>query len=365
MRRVSFMRFEFVAAAIAALLSCSAVAHAQDAGAQDGEPSPAEIKQAARAFDNARNAFGAEDYATAADEFETADSYAPSPVALQWAIDAHHRAGNAARAATLAALARQRHPDVAELVELAGRVISETEENLIEVQVVCEAPCELFVDSKIVHGEPATSRTLYLNPGSYSVTASFGSSGKDKEEQVEGAAGDARSVLFAPPALGASGSGEGAPPDGMDDPFADDFEGTSDPGTDQPPKGESGGWSPAVFWVSASLTAVSGVVTIWSGLDTQKNPGADTVKEKCKGLGESCDEYQQGLQNQKRTNILLGVTGGLAVFTVVSAVLTDWSDSPASSARPAQTPKRSTRAWAVEPWVSVGQHNAVGATGRF
>src|SRR5688572_2237249 len=150
MRRVSFLRFEFVAAAITAQLMCSALVHAQEAGAQDAEPSPAEIKQAARAFDNARNAFSAEDYATAADEFETADGYAPSPVALQWAIDAHHRAGNAARAATLAALAKQRHPDVAELVELAERVISETEGTLLEVQVVCEDPCELFVDNKII-----------------------------------------------------------------------------------------------------------------------------------------------------------------------------------------------------------------------
>src|SRR6187549_1874275 len=157
MRRVSFLRFEFIAAAIAAQLLCSALVHAQeagagDAGAQDDEPSPSDIKQAARAFDNARNAFGAEDYATAAQEFETADGYAPSPVALQWAIDAHHRAGNAARAATLAALAKQRHPEVAELVELSERVISETEGTLLEVQVVCEDPCELFVDNKIIHG---------------------------------------------------------------------------------------------------------------------------------------------------------------------------------------------------------------------
>jgi hypothetical protein len=339
-------------------LTCGVVARAQDA-----EPSPTDIKHAARAFDNARNAFGAEDYATAADEFETADGYAPSPVALQWAIDAHHRAGNAARAATLAALAKQRHPEVAELVELAGSVISETEANLIEVQVVCDQPCELFVDSKIVHGQPASTRTLYLNPGSYTLTASFAGGGKAKAEQVEGEAGDARSVLFAPPA-GAIGSGEDAPQDGMEDPFAEDFKGTNDPTADQPPRADGGGWSPTVFWVSASLTAVSGVVTIWSGLDTQNNPGPDVVKEKCKGLGEDCPEYQDGLQRQQRTNILLGVTGGLAAFTVVSAILTDWSDSPAPSTA-AKGRKRPETAWAVEPWLSVGHHNAVGAMGRF
>src|SRR6186713_3125011 len=159
MRRVSSLRFELVTA----LLLYSAGAAAQDAAAQDAasqgavpqdrEPSPTDIKQAARAFDNARNAFGAEDYQTAAEEFETADGYAPSPVALQWAIDAQHR-----------------HPEVAELVELAGRVISETEGTLLEVQVVCEEPCELFVDKKMIHGQPANTRTLFLNPGQYTVT---------------------------------------------------------------------------------------------------------------------------------------------------------------------------------------------------
>ena len=359
MRGACFLRFEIIAAAITAALMQIAVARAQDA-----EPSPTDIKHAARAFDIARNAFGTEDYATAADEFETADGYAPSPVALQWAIDAHHRAGNSARAATLAALAKQRHPDVAELVELAERVVSETEADLIEVQVVCEQPCELFVDSKIVHGAPASTRTLYLNPGSYALTASFGTSGKAKAEQVEGQAGDARSVLFAPPALGVSGSGEDAPPEGMDDPFAEDFRSTTEPGTDEAPA-QSGGWSPTVFWVSASLTAVSGAVTIWSGLDTQSNPGPDTVKEKCKGQGESCPEYQAGLERQKRTNILLGVTGGLAVFTVVSAILTDWSDAPPATARPGKARKHQETAWAVEPWLSVGQNNTIGAMGRF
>lgn len=359
MRRARYHRFEFVAAVSAAVLLCSAVATAQDA-----EPSPTDIKQAARAFDNARNAFGAEDYATAAQEFETADGYAPSPVALQWAIDAHHRAGNAARAATLAALAKQRHPEVAELVELSERVISETEGTLLEVQVVCEDPCELFVDNKIIHGRPANTRTLFLNPGQYTLTASFAAAGKSKAEQVEGQAGDARSVIFAPPALGTSGA-EDAPPEGMDDPFAEDFQGVTDPAADSTSKHASGGWSPTVFWVSASLTAVSGVVTLWSGLDTQKNPGPEAVKEECKGLGESCAAYQEGLQKQKRTNILLGVTGGLAVFSVVSAILTDWSDAPATQGVLTQHEKRPTTAWAVQPWLSVGQNNAVGATGRF
>src|SRR5690606_17544587 len=134
MRRGCHSRFRWLvaAAALAATVSFSLAG-----SAQDSEPTPTDIKQAARAFDVAKEAYGSEDYKTAADQFEKADGHAPSPVALQWAIESHHQAGHAARAATLAALARQRHPDVPELTELAGRVIQETETELLEVQIVC------------------------------------------------------------------------------------------------------------------------------------------------------------------------------------------------------------------------------------
>ena len=42
-----------------------------------------------------------------------------------------------------------------------------------------------------------------------------------------------------------------------------------------------------------------------------------------------------------------------------------WSDAPAATDALTQHPKHSDTAWSVEPWVSVGQHNAVGAMGRF
>jgi hypothetical protein len=151
----------------------------------------------------------------------------------------------------------------------------------------------------------------------------------------------------------------------MDDPFAEGVE-EDDPFVDQAPKDEpSSGWSPAVFWVGASLTAVSAAVTTWSGLDTQNNPGADVVRKECAGLGPDCKEYKDGLSRQRRTNILLGTTGGLAAFSIVAAVLTDWSD--ADDSRQHQGSKRAGRAsaWSVTPWVSVASGAAVGATGRF
>lgn len=360
--RLGKTRFQLLASASAALVAWSVSARAQNA-----EPTPDDIKRAARAFDIARTAYSAEDYETAADQFETADGHAPSPVALQWAIDSHHQAGHAARAATLAALARQRHPDVTELIEVADQVIADTESELVEVQIACDQPCELFVDNKIVHGRRATARTLYLDPGEYTLKASFGPGRLSKAETVTGQADDTVSVLFSLPGLGNLDSEEESL-EGMEDPFADE-PATDDPFADsssrQPKVAQSGGWTPAVFWVGASLTAVGGAVTTWSGLDTQANPGRDVVRAECRGEGTDCDAYQDGLRRQKRTNILLGVTGGLAAFTVVAAILTDWSSTePApEEGHERRSPRRA--AWSVEPWMSIGDGAQLGATGRF
>src|SRR5690606_14613777 len=228
-----------------------------------------------------------------------------------------------------------------------------------------DEPCELFVDNKIVHGRPALTRTLYLDPGDYTLQASFGADRMGEPQPVSGVADDTASVLFAAPALGGLGSGDEASLEGMEDPFAEDAT-EEDPFVDSEPKAEAAsGWSPTVFWVGASLTAVSGAVTAWSGLDTLNNPGTDVVKKECKGLGPECQAYQDGLKRQQRTNILLGVTGGLAVFTVVAAIFTDWSDAPASEAQLAGRSRPRETSWSVEPWFSVGQGAVLGANGRF
>jgi hypothetical protein len=95
--------------------------------------------------------------------------------------------------------------------------------------------------------------------------------------------------------------------------------------------------------------------------DTQNNPGAQKVKEEC--TSTDCGLYKQGVSKQRRTNVLLGVTGGLAVFTVVAAALTDWgSDAPSAEARSKATDRGSLD---VEPWLMIGQGAMVGAQARF
>ncbi|MCC6526574.1 MAG: hypothetical protein IT373_28255, partial [Polyangiaceae bacterium] len=79
------------------------------------------------------------------------------------------------------------------------------------------------------------------------------------------------------------------------------------------------------FFVSLVATVGVGATTIWSGVDTVKNPGADAVRAACQGLGSDCPEYQDGRQKQLRTNVLIGVTAGLGVLTAVFAGVSDWA----------------------------------------
>ena len=76
----------------------------------------------------------------------------------------------------------------------------------------------------------------------------------------------------------------------------------------------------------AGLTVLGAGATAWSGLDAEANPGPTTVKRECMGVGDSCAAYRTGLAAQLRTNVLLGVTGVLAVSSAVIGVFfTDWS----------------------------------------
>ncbi|MGH7296271.1 MAG: hypothetical protein ACRELB_15130, partial [Polyangiaceae bacterium] len=52
----------------------------------------------------------------------------------------------------------------------------------------------------------------------------------------------------------------------------------------------------------------------------------------CVGQGTSCPQYQQGLDAQRRTNILLAATGGVAAVTaIVGVFFTQWSHPPAQT----------------------------------
>lgn len=350
------MKCLFSVAALAVVLQSASLACAAEEAV---EPTPAQVRTAAEAFDRGREAYKAEEYVEAAEQFESADANAPSAAALELAIRARDKANQLDRAATLAALALARHPDDPSIQKIAPPIVQRAKAELFQLDIKCDDPCDVTVAGKIAPGRRATDRTVYVGPGKYAVRAGW-SGDRSESKSFEAAKGAATALSFhvpaestAAPALpaGAAASTSG--------------EATVDAG----PR-KSGGLPPVVFIVGAGLTAVAGGITIWSGLDTQNNPGADKVRSTCQaGNTEECQSlYQKGVDSQHRTNILLGVTAGVGVATaVIGAFFTDWSggSKAAPEAEQARALKTKKPSFSIQPWVSVGAGASVGALGRF
>ncbi len=334
---------------LALVLGAGSTAYAQDGAS---EPTPAQVRIAAEAFDHGREAYKAEEYVEAAEQFEKADSNAPSPAALELAIRARDKAGELDRAATLMSLALHRHPNDENLLKIASDLSKRAAATLYELTANCDSPCDLTVGGKIVHGGPETQRTLYISPGTLTVRAGWADNRSDSK-QVQAEAGGKGEISFVAPNTAATQSMAKEP----DEPVA--AAPAAPPGEPRDAgAGKSSGWSPTVFFVGAGLTAVLGGVTVWSGIDTVNNPGADRVKKECGTQGEACALYQDGLSKQRRTNVLIGVTAGVGVATVLIGVLaTDWSGGKKSNEEKAARVD-------VAPWASF-DGGGLQAVGRF
>ena len=337
---------------LALVLSTAAKGHAQDGSA---EPTPAQVRVAAEAFDKGREAYKAEDYVEAAEQFEKADDNAPSPAALELAIRARDKAGELDRAATLVALALRRSPDDANLLKIGADLSKRAAVSLFELTATCDSPCDLTVGGKLVHGGPETERLLYVQPGTLTVRAGWADNRSDSK-QIQAEAGGKGAVNFVAPDSAATKSMAKEPEEPVAAPIA--------PVNDQRDDGgKSAGWSPTIFYVGAGLTAVLGGITVWSGLDTVNNPGTDRVKNECGTQGPSCALYQEGLSKQRRTNVLIGVTGGVGVATLLVGLLaTDWSGGKKPAADKAALRVRPRVA--VAPWASL-EGGGLQAVGRF
>lgn len=345
------LRVSLLALALCAPLG----AHAQQVAA---EPTPAQVRTAAEAFDLGREAYKAAEYVEAAEQFEKADNSAPSSAAIELAIRARDKAGEIDRAATLLALALKRHPGDPNLIKLGSDLERRVRGDLFQLTANCDTPCDLTVGGKIVHGPPDTQRTLFVMPGGLTVRAGW-SDNRSEAKQIEAEKGGSGEVTFVTPTTPAGENMAKEPGEQAPRPVVDPTA-TRDEGTVK----KSSGWPPVIFLVSAGVTAVVGGITIWSGVDTVNNPGADRVRKECGTQGESCALYQEGLSKQRRTNILAGVTAGVGVATILIGVFaTDWSGGK-SPAPAAEAAKRRRPRVAMTPWASL-DGGGLQAVGRF
>lgn len=316
------------------------------------EPTPEQVRLAAEAFDLGRQSYKDGRFAEAAEQFERADASAPSATALELALRSRDKAGDLDRAGTLAVLALALYPNDENIAKIAPEIIERARVDLFELTVTCSEPCEITDGNKVVHGVAATKRTLFLSPGSHNLRAGFGG-GRTEAKSVDAAAGASGSVDFTTAAPQESEPEEKAEPvTSAPEPVAE-----AEPSTKK-----SHGLPPVVFWAAAGATVVAGGVTVWSGIDTVNNPGADKVKAQCAAGDQNCSLYKQGRAAQTRTNVLLGVTGVLAVGTaVLAAVGIDWSPS----SKPAPADDGGQAKLDLTPYFDWAAGPALGARGSF
>lgn len=332
------------------MLLLGSVANPVAAQSPASEPTPEQVRAAAEAFDLGRQSYKDGRFAEAAEQFERADASAPNATALELAIRARDKAGDLDRAGTLASLALALYPNDENIAKIAPDVIERASTELYELVVTCSEACEIADGNKVVHGSAATRRTLFLSAGTHNIRAGF-SEGRTLSKSVEATAGGGSTMEFTLTAS-ETPAPEAEPPPPAAEPAS--------PEPDRGVKKKSKGLPPIVFWSGVGATGVLGAVTIWSGVDTLNNPGADKVKTECAPGDENCKYYKEGRSKQLRTNVLIGVTGAVGVATaVIGAIATDWGGQHEPAA------DEGTAKIDVTPYVGWANGPSVGARGAF
>jgi hypothetical protein len=303
--------------ALAALLTigqtlASSTACAADTHADAHSETAADRRAAAKLFAEGQRAYRSGDYRHAAASFEEAYKRAPRLPPLWNAARAWQKGGELVRAANLYASYLRKAPPRAPDRNSATSALRELSTKVAELEIHATGMTDLKLDGAPLDlgDQDVSSLVLYVTPGSHVIEGDH--EGKPARQTATGVAGASTSVVLLPPV-------EAPPP-------------PPPPVVVEKPHH---GWSPIVVAVAGGATAVAAGFLLWSGLDTVSQRSTFDQNPTQANL-------DTGKSDEARTNVLLGVTLGLGVFTgVVALFLTDWKGHPTEHA-------------ARAPWIRVG-----------
>jgi hypothetical protein len=268
-----------------------------------------DVNGAARAFSQAQEAVLAGDNARAADLYELADELAPSAPALRNAARARLAAGHDAMAATLAAELLRRYPSDKESRDVAEAILSKLSPTLTQFDINCDEPCTITLEGKAASSKQRTHHQFFAQPGGRTVGATF-NDGRQTTKQVTTLAGKTTTLsLDAPPKVVKSDAGA-----------------VTSTKTDT--VATSHGISRKWFIGTAILTAGFGVAAGLQGMATLDTRDQIKAAVNAHDDAHAMDLYNEGRDEQLRTNIFLGGAAAAGVATIVLAFVTDWSGSP-------------------------------------
>jgi hypothetical protein len=309
---------KLAAIAIAVAVVTSALpARAADENKSVAAASPEEKKKAGAAFAKGEKAFAAGKFAESAAAFEQAYRFVQHPSVIWNAARAWHKAGDLARAANLYEKYLQEAPDNAPDRKNATTGLEQLSAKLGRLDIYAPGVTEIAIDDNPVpsaspspgaapSSSPSARARVYVNPGTHIVRGKLAGREIKRTQAVE--PGGVASV-----ALAADESADKADPAKVDR-GKENAAGPVKPKVDGADSGKP--WKPipkvAVIAGGAVTTVLLGV-TIGSGIDTlnarSEYDAAPTQTRLNDGLGK-----------QTRTNVLLGVTAGVAAVTAAMAI---------------------------------------------
>ena len=242
---------------------------------------------AANAFRAGEKAFAAGQLERGAELFEEAYAALPHPSALLNAAVARNRAGQRARAAKLYARLLRDAPasDEANEAQIALATLT-LRLGRLRIRAASD------VEARAVDGVPLDGdEIVWLDPGTHGIDGAKG--GVAFQKRVEVPAGVVTTVTLAAPASPAPAPEAATPPR------------------------HAHGLPPVFVLAAGGAVLIAGGLTLWSGLDV-------AAQRRVYDRTGSDEDFAAGQQKQTRTNVLLGVTVGLAVITGAAAVFTDF-----------------------------------------
>lgn len=291
--------------ALATLLACLlASSAAADDSSETRLVSVEARAKAADAYDQGTSAYLSDDYEQAAHWFERAYRLVPTSAALLQAVRCHDKAGNDLRAANLSLELRQAYPDDERAGRTASAILSEVAPSNVLVEATCAESCTLELDGVLM-----TQTSFFVTPDvDHELKAAFPVG--ETATTLRGEPGAVKEVTLVAPA--------------------------------PPPPPPVPRWA---FLSSLGATLALGAAAVWSGVDanrgvsayesaarTASSPGINTRTSPTPAQ-QAQALLEEGQRKERRTNILIGVTAGMAATTAVLGVFTNWRNEEREHAR--------------------------------